>query len=200
MPDSLFRIPGTTARVVASKPTTFVSNCLRILSTEVASNNPYNPKPALFTSTSIVSNRSSAFFTATAIESSSVTSSAVTRTFLFPASSPADSGDRIVATTFHPLSANNSATARPIPAEQPVIKTVCAIAKPRFCSSCLQYFISHLSHCDTAGERIKTVSKTSNTDETTEKSAGNLYRSQERPQVLANGQIVRNYFRADVIV
>lgn len=101
-PDRICRIPGTTARVVASNPTTFVSNCLRILSTEVASNNPYTPKPALFTSTSIAPNRSSACFTAATMELSSVTSSAVTSTFSFSANSPADSGDRIVATTFHP--------------------------------------------------------------------------------------------------
>src|SRR5919204_1846192 len=103
-------------------PKTLVANCARMRSMGTVSIAPDWLYPALLTRMPTAPSAFSTASTADRIDSSSVTSSASVSHPRSP-SSAIDSALRAVAYTLQPRAARRSAVARPIPDEQPVIRT-----------------------------------------------------------------------------
>src|SRR2546429_6869209 len=116
------RIWGSTAWIMRTAPSTFVSNMRRIWSIGTRSIAPWMPKPALLTNTSTVP----ALATASATDASSSTSR---RSVWVTSRSSSVSGRRAVASTSWPRFVSSTAAARPNPVEQPVMRTR-AMASP----------------------------------------------------------------------
>ena len=116
------RIPGKTSWVSRTRPKKLVSNWRRISAIGTCSTGPYSPYPALLISVPTAPASASTAATASVMEVSSVTSSgsvAIPRA----ARSASVSARLAVAYTRSPAPCRLAAAARPIPDEQPVMRT-----------------------------------------------------------------------------
>src|ERR1039457_4223295 len=136
-PEPCRLICGRNARVIATAPKKFVSNCSRSSRSETSSATPGKEKPALLISTSSRDSRAAIVDATAAICPAFVTSRARnsirSRTSAVRAAVSnfsRRSRSRIVASTRHPRRASVTAVSSPNPLEAPVMRAVFAIAKP----------------------------------------------------------------------
>lgn len=124
---------GRTARVTRMRPKRFTSNMSRILASSVSSKNVTPPLPALFTSTSMSPNASTA---ARAASSNTAWSVCATSSWSVRTRSRASRGAvneslfRVVATTRSPWRSAASAVAFPIPFPAPVMNQTLGMRPP----------------------------------------------------------------------
>jgi hypothetical protein len=116
-------MPGSTSRSTVTTEKKFSSNEPRTTSSAVPSTEPYQPRPALLTSTSISPKCARASATARRTSSGSVTSSrtAKARSPCSATHSFSSSGRRAVSTTRSPASSAASAYAMPKPPGVPPV-------------------------------------------------------------------------------
>src|ERR687896_2592379 len=145
-PPPCSRMWGSTARVMRIEPKRLVSNSARACSVELSSAAPATPTPALFTSTSMRPDRSSTSRTASATDSSSVTSSGSNTT---PSRSSPIAALRLVPYTVNPAPPNARAAASPIPADAPVTSAIRPVSTAMTRSSldlCITIILSSYAH------------------------------------------------------